>query len=283
MLRWPRSLEALVSVVRVIGTTFAVGGLALGVGSSVGCTNDARDAKCTPDEPDRATSSDCIYAGDGKGPPFVDPECPAIEGEPPADCPSFYDVLDVLGDPARGNCTSLGCHGADVTAQSDIYLPIAEPDVFYAQLLEAHGTVGRPYVVRDDPDTPDNEARESWMTCNLVGEHGGGYPMPPPGGLPNVDDVDVVEDWLLCGAEPPVGCPADAADSECVACTKLSCCPTLVQCLDDAACEPCGVCLRDGGDLASCAAECDLENLRVDGLLGCARARCEEPCPGLAE
>ncbi|NUP13703.1 MAG: hypothetical protein HOW73_47310 [Polyangiaceae bacterium] len=246
-----------------------------------GCPNDARDAKCTPDEPNRAANPDCIYAGTGKGPIIEEPACPAVEGDAPADCPSFYDVLDVLADPARGNCTSFGCHGAEVTAQTGIFLPVAEPAVFYENLLDAEGSVGRPYVVADDPDTAENESRDSWMVCNLLAEHGGGFPMPPPGGMPNPDDVGVVEDWILCGAPGPELCAIDADDGECLTCAKTSCCPKIVQCEDDSDCALCADCLQMFGDLASCAAACDAENARVDALTGCVSALCEEECPGV--
>lgn len=246
------------------------------------CGNDTKNATCTPDAPDRATSPDCIY-GDGARPLFDDgAACPAIEGEVPSECPSFYDVLDVLADPQRGNCTSLGCHGAETGAQTGVFLPVADPAVFYEELLDAEGSVGRPYVVADASGTPENESLDSWMVCNLLGEHGGGFPMPPPSGLPDPADVEIVRGWLLCGAPAPVPCPEDPADDACVACAKSACCPKVVQCTDDAGCLPCGACLQ-GGDLSACTAECDLEDPKVDGLVGCVSALCSDECPGIAQ
>ncbi len=248
---------------------------------SAACQNDARDAHCNPDGANRTDNPECIYAGTGKGPLFVDEACPALTGDAPAKCPSFYDVLDVIVDPARGNCSSLGCHGAAVGAQTDIYLPVADPVAFYNGLLDAEGSVGEPYVIADDPGTAANESLDSWMHCNLVGAHGGGYPMPPPGGLPNPDDVAVVEDWLRCGAPAPKTCDAAETDTECVTCAKASCCPAVQQCLDDTDCAPCVACVQQNGSVTACTAQCDTANAHVEKLFSCVGAICSTQCPGV--
>lgn len=250
--------------------------------SVTGCSNDAKDAHCSPDTPDYAADPSCIYAGTGKGPVYEDPECPDVEGDPPAQCPSFYDVLEVFADPERGNCSASGCHGNAATAQTLIFLPIADPFLFYDNLLEAEGTVGTPYVVADDPATPELESRQSWIVCNLHGERG--FPMPPPSGMPELADIDVVHDWVLCGAPPPETCEAVETDGECVACVKASCCNRIVQCRNDATCDPCLMCLQDNdGDVSACSAECDLEAERVDLLVSCASNQCETECPAVGK
>lgn len=246
-----------------------------------GCKNDARDARCTPDEADPTIHPRCIYAGEGNGPLVVESPCPPVEGDVPAACPSFYDVKEVLDHPQKGNCSWPGCHGgAALTAQNSIFLPLGDAQTYYESLLDAEGSVGRPYVVADDPDSDDNEALESWMVCNLLGHPGGGFPMPPPGGMPDPADVEIVRDWILCGAPEPKPCVEDDGDSECVACGKSVCCGPIQQCLADVDCAPCAECLQTSADFAACAAACDPDDERVDALRGCANALCGDLCPG---
>lgn len=284
---------------------------------SLGCTsNNARDSHCSPDSPDRDTDPECIYAGKGSGPPFVEPICvepvptgsggnggDAVTGgnggnggsaasggnaanggnEPaPAACPTFYDVVDVIADPTKGNCSSNGCHGLESNAASAIFLPIVDPTAFYDSLTKATGTVGRPYVVPDDPATSENEALTSWIGCSLRGDRGGGYPMPPPAGMDRAD-IAIVSAWLVCGAPPPQECPAVGTDNECTACAKASCCGQVVKCTADAMCAPCAACVVDNGDPSMCSAECDQDNARVAALFSCAAGNCDTECPGVAE
>lgn len=249
----------------------------------VACGKNQRDAHCSPDSPDRATDESCIYAGTGKGPVVVETDCPPVEGEVPDVCPTFYDVLDVFADPDRGNCTSLGCHGDAQNPQSRIYLPVADALEFYESLLDAEGTVDRPYVVEDDPNTGANESLDSWMICNLNGERGGGFPMPPPNGMPNLADVQVIEDWILCGAPAPATCPESPDDNACVACAKAECCGKVAQCNNDADCAPCAACIAVSGDVGDCSDDCDTANARVDALFSCGKNRCENECPGLPQ
>ncbi len=169
--------------------------------ASVGCSNNTRDSHCTPDETDPETT-DCIYAGNGEGPIVIEPACAlAPVEELPEECPTFEEVYDVFVDPAKGNCTSAGCHGVEATAQDFIFFP-SDPAEFYDAMLKTEGSVGEPYLVRDDPSTDENEALSSWFACNIEGKVGGGFPMPPPSGLLG-DDLTLVKDWLQCGAEAP--------------------------------------------------------------------------------
>ncbi|MFO0546756.1 MAG: hypothetical protein U0271_00145 [Polyangiaceae bacterium] len=263
-------------------TGLALLALASLVAATVGaCTNDARDSHCTPDEPDRASNPDCLYGTSGKGPIVTEAECPAVEGDVPTVCPSFYDVLDVFADPARGNCTSFGCHGAPDNAALGIYLPVADPQAFYEELLDTTGSIGRPFVVADDAATPANEALDSWMMCTLTGAPGGAVPMPKPGGLQAQADIDLVRDWLLCGAQAPEECVAGGADGACVTCAKDKCCGKVVQCAADATCAACAVCVQTNGGFDMCTAVCDTNNPQIAGLTSCVRGLCMTDCPGV--
>jgi hypothetical protein len=185
---------------------------------ALGCSNNARDTHCSPDNPDRDADPSCIFAGKGSIPPIPQPLCVEPSGDgggaaggnapaggsSPTACPTFTEVINVLADPAKGNCSSNGCHGLATPAGFDIFLPIADEQQFYTSLTQATGTVGRPYVVPDDPGTPENEALQSWIGCSLRAEPGGGYPMPPPGGMVDRNDVEIVSAWLRCGAPAPL-------------------------------------------------------------------------------
>lgn len=161
---------------------------------SVGCPENRRDAHCSPDEASIETSEDCIYSGLGKGPKVVEDVCPAEDGDMPTVCPSFAEVLEILVDPKRGDCANAGCHGVEETAALGIFLPADSASTFYATLTDTSASVGKVYVDKTEP-------ANSWIICNLLGEPGGGFPMPPAAGLPNPDDALIVRNWILCGAE----------------------------------------------------------------------------------
>jgi hypothetical protein len=168
---------------------------------ALGCSNDRKDAHCTPDAPSAEDDPACIYAG-GPGPAWTEDACPQVEGEVPGTCPTFDDVFErVFTSSTSGNCTAGGCHGT-APGSIGIYLP-PDPESFYEELVDTTGTVGRPYVIPDDPSTPENEALDSYIVCNVSAEHGGGFPMPKPGGLTHPDDIALVRDWVLCGAKGP--------------------------------------------------------------------------------
>ncbi|MFO0611718.1 MAG: hypothetical protein U0414_03955 [Polyangiaceae bacterium] len=183
----------------------ALTGAAIAAGILGAClSNPIKDAHCSPDAPSIAEDPDCIYAGDGKGPAFVEAACEAPQIAKPASCAGlFTKVFDMMNDGARGNCAATACHGYEPTAASGIYFDSGDPQATYDELLAVTGTVGTPYVVADDPATGDNEALTSWMPCNVAAQHGGGYPMPPASGLPTQGDVDLVAQWIVCGAPGP--------------------------------------------------------------------------------
>jgi hypothetical protein len=162
------------------------------------------DTHCSPDSPSFTVDPGCIYAGSGKGPKFDEDPCPAVEGTKPASCATTFDkMLDMMTDSKRGNCTATACHGDPGAAAVGIYLDPGDPAAFYAVLTSTTGSVGTPYVVADDPSTPDNEAVGSWIQCNVTASPGGGYPMPTWSGLMEPADADLVDAWLLCGAPGP--------------------------------------------------------------------------------
>lgn len=174
-------------------------------GSAGAClSNPIKDSHCTPDAPSIADDPECIYAGDGKGPDFTEATCEAPTIAKPASCVGmFAKVFDMMNDTARGNCAATACHGYEPNAASGIYFDSGDPQTTFEELLGVNGSVGTPYVVTDDPTTPDNESLASWMPCNVASQHGGGFPMPPSSGLPTQADIDLVAQWIVCGAPGP--------------------------------------------------------------------------------
>jgi len=167
-------------------------------------SNPYKDAHCSPDSPSIAVDPDCIYAGNGHGPRFKEPACAAPDGTKPANCTGTFDaVIAMMSDSTRGNCTATACHGDPDVNTVGIYLDSGDPAGFYQTLTSITGTVGTPYVVPDDTTTADNEALGSWIQCNVAATQGGGYPMPQWSGLTDPKDIQVVTDWLLCGAPGP--------------------------------------------------------------------------------
>jgi hypothetical protein len=169
--------------------------LATAVIALAGCPNDIKDAHCGPDAPSRDLDPSCIYAGNGEAPVFDQPACEL--GDAPADCSTyvFEDVVALMADEKRANCADANCHGA--AKQAGIYFDLSDPQQVYDTLTGITGSVGTPYV---DPD-----ARSGWMYCNLKGTDGGGFPQPPPSGLTNAEDADLVGSWIHCGAPGPDG------------------------------------------------------------------------------
>lgn len=176
-----------------------------------GCANDAKDQHCEPDGSDDR----CISDPDGKGPVVQEPACavPTAADAPSGDCPDFWSVAAFMADPERGNCVASGCHGSQGTAAVGIYFPLAtdaegnlqfDACELYTLVAAQSGSVGRPYLKADDPETTEvNESLQSWMYCNVMGLPGGGYPMPKPGGVHRPEDAQVIRDFILCGAPSP--------------------------------------------------------------------------------
>jgi hypothetical protein len=179
--------------------------LSAGLAALEGCLeNPIKDAHCSPDAPSNADDPGCIYAGKGRGPGFHEDACAAPQSPLPAVCASTFGIVfEMMNDTARGNCASTACHGYPPTAANGIYFDSGDPEGTYETLLGVTGSVGTPYVVADDPSTPDNEALGSWMPCNVAGLHGGGFPMPEWSGLVAQSDIDAVGAWIACGAPGP--------------------------------------------------------------------------------
>lgn len=200
--------------------------------AAVSCRSPSYDTHCTPDEPDYQSREECRYTGKGNGPVVQEEACVRIPSAPPADkdCSNYTLedrvgaggggtvalglISEVFGNPDAGNCSASSCHGSPIAPAVGLYLPAGDPYAFYQSLTTFTGSVGRPYVDAADPTA-------SWIMCNLRAQHGGGFPMPPPGGLPSkavpnnsqglpeytaVDikrHLDSIEIWLQCGANPP--------------------------------------------------------------------------------
>lgn len=181
-----------VSVKRWLQATLAVGCIgALGAG---GCQNDVLDAYCTPESPDITLDEDCPYSN-GRGPQVKETACPPVTGEVTGNA-DWIDVFSMFIAPDRGNCSSAACHGDEATAALQIFLPAGDQQRFFQTLTATKGTVGRPYVNTENP-------ADSWIYCNVRGDPGGGFPMPKPSGLPNLEDAEIVRNWLLAGAPGP--------------------------------------------------------------------------------
>src|SRR5690348_9651839 len=92
------------------------------VAALLSCTpNQRRDAHCTPEEASIADDPACIYAGDGKGPPIEEETCAPPSGAPPATCPTFDEIAELVRDVDRGNCTAGACHGSPTEPAVGIY------------------------------------------------------------------------------------------------------------------------------------------------------------------
>lgn len=197
----------LVRAPRGVSSGFVVAAIAVLLAA---CANDAKDSHCEPDGSDDRCTSDPA----GNGPAVQEPVCaaPAAGEAPSGDCPDFWSVAAFMADPERGNCVASGCHGSQGTAAVGIYFPLSRdaegnPQFdgceLYTIVSAQSGSVGRPYLKADDPETPDNESLQSWMYCNVTGLPGGGYPMPKPGGVHRPEDAQVIRDFILCGAPSP--------------------------------------------------------------------------------
>jgi len=167
---------------------------AIVVFSTSACENDVLDPDCTQDSPDITLNPDCPYAN-GRGPQVKEAACPPVTGEATGSA-DWVDVFSLMVAPDRGNCSSAACHGEEKSAALQIFLPGTDQEKFYETLINTKGTVGRPYVNQENP-------AESWIYCNMRGDPGGGFPMPKPSGLPNLDDAETVRNWLLAGAPGP--------------------------------------------------------------------------------
>ncbi len=163
------------------------------------CKTDRIDSHCTPDSPTYKEDPSCIYGGNGELPLFNEGPCrpDGDAGTPakPATCPTSAEVIQFFTDSTRGNCTNAACHGNAASPAAGILLDPGNPDGFYAALTTTTGSVGTPYVVPGATAYTD-----SWIVCNVTGLVGGGYAMPPEGGIPKPADAKVIKDWLLCGA-----------------------------------------------------------------------------------
>jgi hypothetical protein len=167
------------------------------------CPNDARDSHCEPEGGDDR----CISEPEGSGPLVKEAACatPSASDAPPAtdECPDFEQVMEFMRDPERGNCTASGCHGLQGTAAIGIWFPADDSCATWKALTTTSGSVGRPYLAVDDPESEENESLKSWMYCNVLGLEGGGFPMPKPGGVHDPEDAELIRRYILCRITDP--------------------------------------------------------------------------------
>jgi len=160
-----------------------------------GCPNPTKDAHCEPDAPSRDLDASCIYAGNGNGPEVPDGTC-TVPGTAPAqsDCDTAFSFDEIQSKivASSDGCARSECHGD--ARQAGIFFDVADPQQVYATLTTITGSVGSPYVVPGE---------DGWMYCSVAAIDGGGVPQPPPGGLDSAEDVSLVQNWILCGAEGP--------------------------------------------------------------------------------
>ncbi len=161
------------------------------------CENDVKDSHCEPEGGDDR----CISEPEGSGPFVKEPQCatPSAADPLPDDCPDFGEVMGFMIEPTLGNCMATGCHGLQGTASVGIWFPVDDPCAVFDALTVQSGSVGRPYLAIDDPETEENESLKSWMYCNVLGLAGGGFPMPKPGGVHDLEAADVIRRYILCG------------------------------------------------------------------------------------
>lgn len=165
------------------------------------CKSDRKDSHCTPDSPSYKQDPACIYGANGEMPLFDEGPC-LPDGDAgvwpkPAVCPTTTEVLAFFTAADKGNCTSPACHGNSASPAGGILLDPGNPKAFYATLTSVTGSVGTPYVSVKAGGDP---YKDSWIVCNVTGQKGGGYSMPPESGVPHATDANVIRDWLSCGA-----------------------------------------------------------------------------------
>ncbi len=76
------------------------------------------------------------------------------------------------------------------------------------------------------------------------------------------------------------GCSADPADSACVACTKQSCCSTLVPCQSDASCVCWSGCLQQNPNNPQACFGCGNYDQTTTAFVNCASQSCLTACEG---
>ncbi len=156
--------------------------------------NDVMDASCTPSDPDITLNDDCPFQ-QSRGPQIKKGTCkPQFDSAQSAT--TWQDVFTIFVAPDKGNCSAAACHGVEASAAFGVFLPQNSEQIFYDTLINTTGTIGKPYVNRDNP-------LDSWIHCNVAGTEGGGLIMPKPAGMPSDSDAQKVEDWLHNGAAGP--------------------------------------------------------------------------------
>ena len=147
------------------------GGLANGGASTGGATE-------TPKPP-------ALNGGATSRPEQTPPAPPATPDQASCDVSFSKDVLPSL---AQHGCQSAQCHGGVQQPK----ISVIDAKATYASVTQFKMREGLPYV--RTTGRPD----ESGIHCHVRNDCG--TPMPPFGGKIDEDAVDVIDDWLKCGA-----------------------------------------------------------------------------------
>jgi hypothetical protein len=167
------------------------------------------DQYCPDDTIDTDLNDDCPYGPPG-GPQEPRESCPTVvfldPGDPACADASFDAVFETLTGPP-GNCTLGACHGTPEAAATAFGVLLTDDvNQFYTELSEYTNAGGEPYLGQG--------VGRSWILCNLKAQIGGGSTMPKGTGLvQEADQLALVENWVVCGMNPPGGGATTASSS----------------------------------------------------------------------
>lgn len=169
--------------------------VAMIVGGALAAGCDVGDQLCTPDSTLADKSDNCPYGPPGGPKPPVS-DCADI---PQKECATpitwLGDVYPIIGtvDVDTPGCGIATCHG-DKDFFRRVFLPPIDPKAAYDALTQYEGSQKYPYVNASDP-------AHSWMLCNLEDPPGVGQVMPSPPGVITPEQIDIIREWLACGAQ----------------------------------------------------------------------------------
>ena len=177
-------------------STLTLGTVLLALASLGGC--GVGDQECTPDSLAGDKDDGCPYGPPGGPKPPVS-DCPDIPQGSAADCATpktfIADVFPILRtvDANTAGCGIATCHG-DEKSFVRVFLPPSDALATYDSLTSYEGSQKYPYVNAVDP-------KHSWMLCNLQDPPGVGQVMPSPPGTITLGDIEIIREWLSCGAQ----------------------------------------------------------------------------------
>lgn len=174
--------------------------LLVSVWAAAGC--GVGDQICTPESNYGDKSDDCPYGPPGGPKPPVG-DCADIPQKTAAECmtPKTWsaDVFPIFATTEGGTagCGIGACHGDEVS-YSRVFLPPTNAKAGYDALTKYEGSQKYPYVNSSAPE-------HSWILCNLEDPPGVGAVMPAPPGTLTQADIDIIREWLECGAPYDAG------------------------------------------------------------------------------